>query len=189
MGPFPFRFHLIAKWICLPAVNVAISPLFFELRASLVLTMRGTIKEVTFCAILIFIAGVFVEIVVLAVIFLRSAPFFVGLLSMASTKVSLLSIIVICLRLSCLLSIRVVAEVLMCGSTRALIWRVLLRVAGAIVLLFDELIREDVICSSYLLKAFFILLRTLFALNCIGVVLLGNLVELFLDLLLGGIAL
>ena len=153
------------------------------------LTMSGTIKEVTFCAILIFIAGIFVEIVVLAVIFLRSGPFFVGLLSVTSTKVSFLAIIVICLRLSCLLSISVVAEVLMCGSTRALIWRVLLRVAGAIVLLFDKLIREDVICSSYLLESLFILLRTLFALNCIGVVLLGDLVELFLDLILSGIAL
>ena len=107
---------------------------------------------------------------------------------MTSTKVLLLAIIIICLGLSRLITIRVVAIVLVSSSSRAWIW-VILREAGAIVLLFDELIGEDVICSSYLLKAFFILLRALFALNCIGVVLLGNLVDLFLDLLLGGIAL
>ena len=151
------------------------------------MTMSSAIKEVTF-SVLIFIARVFVEIVVLAVIFLRSVPIFVGLLSMASTKVLLLAIIIICLRFSCLIPISIVAIVFMCSSTRALIWRVILREAGAIVLLFDELIGEDIISSSYLLKSFFILLCALFALNCVRVVLLGDLVELSLDLILGSIA-
>ena len=107
---------------------------------------------------------------------------------MTSTKVLLLAIIVICLGLSRLISIRVVAIVLVSSSSRAWIW-VILRVAGAIVLLFDEFIGENVVCSSYLLKSFFILLCALFTLNCVRVVLLGNLVELFLDLILSCIAL
>ena len=150
--------------------------------------MSGTIKEVTL-SVCVFIARIFVEIVVLAVIFLRSAPFFSGLLStIASTKVLLLAIIIICLRFSGLIPISVVAIVFMCSSTRTLIWRVILRVAGAIVLLFYKLIGEDIISSSYLLKSFFILLCALFALNCVRVVLLGYLVELSFDLILSCIA-
>ena len=150
--------------------------------------MSGTIKEVTL-SVCVFIARILVEIVVLAVIFLRSAPFLVGLLSMTSTKVLILAVIIICLRFSCSIAVSVVAKVLLSSSSRTLIWRVLLREAGAVVLLFNELIGEDVICGSYLLESLFILLRTLFARHCIRMVLLRNFVELFLYLILSSIAL
>ena len=177
--------QFLVSVLVVAALLVSLRPLAARRRASLVLIAAFVVG-----VLVPLLARVFVEVVVLIVVFLSFAPVFPAGLTMTRTAELSRLLVAVVVSLLFLRSIVVIEAVRCTAAATALVLpcrprSCLSMIPHDVVRVFDLLVGEDFVRCRDLLEAFFI--AGLAA--CVGVVLFGQLVELALDLFLRSVRL